>query len=162
MNDTDLIEKKGKRVLTYGTFDLFHVGHLRLLERLAALGNELIVGVSTDEFNAGKDKHSIIPFEQRIEIVQGLQCVTKAIPESSWDQKARDVDRYEIDIFGMGSDWRGKFDHLKERCEVIYLDRTENISSTSLRQALSVLDESHIGDLRKALDLIADIVSRFE
>lgn len=151
-----------RRVITYGTFDLFHVGHLRLLQRLAELGDELIVGVSTDEFNAGKNKRSIIPFEQRLEIVQAIGCVDKVIPESTWDQKETDIARYAIDILGMGGDWRGKFEHLKGKCEVVYLDRTQDISSTSLRQTLSVLDDAHIGDLRKALDLIADIVGKFD
>lgn len=123
-------------VITYGTYDLFHVGHLRLLERakrLAGEGGRLIVGVSTDRFNwVEKHKKSAIPYEQRAEIVAALRCVDLVIPEDDWDMK-RDVLQYKADIFTMGSDWEGKFDHLKEVCKVIYLPRTEGISSTDLK-----------------------------
>jgi glycerol-3-phosphate cytidylyltransferase len=123
-------------VLTYGTFDLFHIGHLRLLERAKALGDELLVGVSTDEFNAIKNKRSTIPFEHRRQIVQAMRCVTLAFPEKSWAQKEADIAKYKVDVFVMGDDWEGKFDSLKERCEVVYLPRTQDISSTLLNSTL--------------------------
>lgn len=123
-------------VLTYGTFDLFHIGHLRLLERARALGDSLIVGISTDEFNAVKGKRTFIEFRHRIEIVRSLRCVDRVFPETCWEQKRNDVAKYKADIFIMGSDWTGKFDFLKDQCEVLYLPRTEKISSTELRTRL--------------------------
>lgn len=152
----------GTTVLTYGTFDLFHIGHLRLLQRLRKLGARLIVGVSTDDFNREKGKRTVIPFEDRIAIVSALECVDLAIPESSWEQKQLDIAKYQVDIFGMGDDWAGKFDHLVGPCEVVYLPRTNDVSSTDLKQILRVLDASHVGELKQALDLIASIVQRFE
>jgi glycerol-3-phosphate cytidylyltransferase len=149
-------------VLTYGTFDLFHVGHLNLLNRLRALGDSLIVGVSTDEFNAGKGKRTIVPFKDRLEIVQSIKAVDLAIPETSWDQKVIDIKNHGVDVFGMGNDWEGKFDFLKDHCEVVYLPRTEAISSTELKKLLRVLDQTHIADLKVALDLISTIVATFD
>ena len=125
-----------KRVITYGTFDLFHVGHLRLLKRARELGDYLIVGVSTDEFNRLKGKRSVFPFEERKEIVESIKFVDKVIAEENWEQKIEDIKKYNIDIFVMGDDWKGKFDFLKKYCEVIYLPRTENISSTLLKDRL--------------------------
>jgi glycerol-3-phosphate cytidylyltransferase len=150
----------GRTVITYGTYDLFHIGHLRLLSRLRELGDSLIVGVSTDEFNAEKGKKSIIQFEDRIEIVRNLKCVDLAIPENSWDQKGKDIQKYGVSVFGMGHDWEGKFDHLSQHCEVVYLPRTENISSTQIKQVLSVVDRSHVNELKTALDIISNIVDR--
>lgn len=155
-------ESMTKVVLTYGTFDLFHVGHLRLLKRLRGLGDRLIVGVSTDEFNRSKGKQTIIGFPERIEILQNVGCVDLAIPESSWDQKVEDIHKHGVSIFGMGDDWTGKFDHLSEDCEVVYLPRTEGVSSTDLKRMLKILDRSHVADLKKALDLIGSIVERFD
>lgn len=151
-----------KVVLTYGTFDLFHVGHLNLLERLKALGDYLVVGVSTDEFNATKGKQTIVRFEDRMRIVQSIKCVDLAMAEQSWEQKADDIEKYAVSVFGMGADWAGKFDELKSRCEVVYLPRTEGISSTSLKQLMRVLDKEHIDDLREALQIISTIVDKFE
>jgi len=125
-----------KRIITYGTFDLFHIGHLKLLQRLKDLGDELIVAVSTDEFNSLKGKKTIIPFEHRFEIVKNIKCVDIVIAENSWDQKVEDIKKYGIDIFAMGNDWKGEFDFLKEHCEVIYLDRTKDISSASIKRIL--------------------------
>ena len=105
-----------KTILTYGTFDLFHIGHLRLLQRLSALGDRLIVGVSTDEFNHLKGKKTVVPFADRIEIVRALACVDLAIPETCWEQKVDDIKRHEVSIFGMGNDWAGRFDELKAHC----------------------------------------------
>lgn len=150
-----------KIVLTYGTFDLFHIGHLKLLERLKSLGDYLIVGVSTDKFNSEKNKQTIIPFEDRVEIVRNIKCVDMAIPEEAWSQKISDIKKYNVSIFGMGHDWEGKFDDIKSHCEVVYLPRTPNISSTKLKRTLKAVDKAHIDDLKKALDLIATIVDRF-
>lgn len=125
-----------KRVITYGTFDLFHIGHLNLLQRLKSLGTELVVAVSTDEFNSLKGKKTIIPFEHRVEIVKNIKCVDNVIAENSWEQKIEDIKKYNIDIFAMGDDWEGKFDFLREYCEVIYLDRTKDISSSSIKSIL--------------------------
>lgn len=125
------------RVLTYGTFDLLHIGHLNLLERLRALGDELYVAVSTDEFNHQKGKRCVVSFEDRIRLVSSLRCVDKAIPESTWDQKADDIQRLKIDVLGMGGDWVGKFDSMSAFCKVVYLPRTEGISTTFLRETIT-------------------------
>ena len=129
--------KKEKIVLTYGTFDMFHIGHLNLLNRLKRLGDKLIVAVSTDEFNSIKGKKTLIPFEQRALIVQNIKCVDIVISEENWEQKIDDIKKYNVDIFAMGDDWKGKFDFLKDYCEVIYLPRTQNISTTELKKELN-------------------------
>ena len=129
--------KKEKIVLTYGTFDMFHIGHLNLLNRLKSLGDKLIVAVSTDEFNSIKGKKTLIPFEQRALIVQNIKCVDMVISEKNWEQKIDDIKKYNVDIFAMGDDWKDKFDFLKDYCEVIYLPRTQNISTTELKKELN-------------------------
>ena len=125
-----------KKVITYGTFDLFHIGHLRLLQRVREFGNHLTVAISTDEFNAIKGKKTLIPYEQRREIVENIKSVDRVIPETCWEQKVNDVRDNEIGIFAMGNDWNGKFDFLKDYCEVIYLPRTEDISSTEIKKQM--------------------------
>lgn len=125
------------KVLTYGTYDLFHFGHLQLLYRARQLGDHLTVAVSTDEFNALKGKKSLIPYEQRSAIVAGMACVDAVIPETHWDQKRQDIVSLGIDIFVMGDDWKGKFDDLSDLCRVIYLPRTEGISTTLLKQVMA-------------------------
>lgn len=127
-----------KTVLTYGTFDLFHIGHLNLLKRARELGDKLIVAVSTDEFNATKGKTTLMPFEHRVELVRSVRFVDEVIAESNWDQKISDVEQHKVDLFVMGSDWQGKFDFLKPHCEVVYLPRTDNVSSTELKKAIQV------------------------
>ena len=129
---------KFKTVLTYGTFDLLHYGHLEILRRASLLGNKLIVGVSTDKFNEIKGKTCVLPYQKRKELLESLDYVDKVIPEDNWDQKVTDIQDNDIDIFVMGDDWKGKFDELKEFCEVIYFPRTKGISSTKLR---SILDD---------------------
>jgi glycerol-3-phosphate cytidylyltransferase len=119
--------------ITYGTYDLFHIGHLRLLERSRARCERLVVGVSTDEFNALKGKRTAVPYEDRAEIVRALRCVDLVIPEESWDQKVRDVHEHGVDVLFMGDDWKGRFDDLAEHCDVVYLPRTPGISTTELR-----------------------------
>ena len=129
----------GKTIITYGTFDLFHVGHLRLLERAKALadGGRLIVAVSSDEFNLReKNKVCAIAYPERVEIISALKCVDLVIPEECWAQKETDVEKYGVDVFVMGDDWAGKFDFLKSKCEVVYLPRTPEISTTGLKQSL--------------------------
>jgi len=125
-----------KRVITYGTFDLFHIGHLNLLKRAKALGDYLIVAVSSDEFNLQKGKVCKIKDTDRMQIVEAIKYVDQVIPETSWDQKIEDVKKYGVDVFVMGDDWKGKFDFLKDYCEVVYLPRTEGISSTQLKEEL--------------------------
>ena len=122
-----------KTVLTYGTYDMFHIGHLRLLKRAKVLGDRLIVGVSTDLFNLEKGKTCEIPYEHRAEIVLACRYVDHVIPEETWDQKKRDIQQYKIDIFVMGDDWSGKFDFLSAHTQVLYLPRTQDISSSSIR-----------------------------
>ena len=120
----------------YGTFDLFHVGHLNLLRRAKELGDYLIVAVSSDEFNLGKNKVCKIKDTDRMKIVEAIKYVDKVIPETSWEQKIEDVKKYNVDVFVMGDDWKGKFDFLKDYCEVVYLPRTEGISTTQLKEEL--------------------------
>ena len=128
--------KKFNRAITYGTFDLFHIGHLRLLTRISALANELYVAVSSDEFNSIKGKTCVIPFEERKEIIAALNCVTQVIKEDNWEQKISDIQKYHCDLFVMGDDWEGKFDFLKPYCEVIYLPRTQGISTTAIKKSM--------------------------
>lgn len=122
-----------KKVITYGTFDLLHHGHIRLLQRAKALGDHLTVGLSTDEFNQIKGKSSFFTYAERLEILEAIRYVDCVIPEERWEQKVEDVLRHNIDVFVIGDDWKSKFDFLKEHCEVIYLPRTENISSSQIR-----------------------------
>jgi glycerol-3-phosphate cytidylyltransferase len=121
-------------VITYGTFDLFHYGHLRLLKRAKELGDKLIVAVSTNEFNKVKGKNCVYPYEHRSKIVEAIKYVDKVIPERNWEQKRNDIMKYKIDIFVMGDDWKGKFDDLKDLCKVVYLPRTPGISTTELKK----------------------------
>jgi glycerol-3-phosphate cytidylyltransferase len=125
-----------KTILTYGTFDFLHVGHIRLLQRAKALGDYLIVGLSTDEFNQVKHKSAFIPYEQRKEILEAIKYVDLVIPECTWEQKVHDVQEHQVDVFVMGDDWAGEFDFLNEYCQVIYLPRTQDISSSSLKGQL--------------------------
>lgn len=130
-----------KTVLTYGTFDLLHVGHINILRRAKALGDRLVVGISTDEFNAGKHKQAYHSYEDRKMILEAIKYVDLVIPETEWDQKIRDVKENKVDVFVMGDDWEGKFDFLKEYCEVVYLPRTEGISTTKIKTDLGVTDK---------------------
>lgn len=125
-----------KVILTYGTFDMFHIGHLYLLKRLKDMGDELIVAVSTDEFNSLKGKKTVISYQQRAEIVEAIKYVDKVIPEHNWEQKVTDIKIYNVDTFAMGDDWQGKFDFLKEHCQVEYLTRTNGVSTTMLKESL--------------------------
>ncbi len=122
-----------KKVITYGTFDTLHYGHILLLQRARALGDHLTVGLSTDQFNAKKRKRSHFDFEQRKSLLEAITYVDAIIPEISWDQKRYDIDHHDIAIFTMGGDWSGKFDSLNDLCEVVYLPRTPHISSTAIK-----------------------------
>lgn len=126
-----------KKVITYGTFDLLHWGHIRLLQRAKALGDHLTVAISTDEFNALKHKEAYHSYEHRKYILEAIKYVDEVIPENSWDQKKSDIKKYHIDTFVMGDDWKGQFDFLKEQCEVIYLPRTEGISTSKIKDDLN-------------------------
>ena len=135
-----------KRILTYGTFDLLHYGHINLLKRAKALGDYLVVAVSTDDFNEIKGKKAYHNYETRKLMLEAVRYVDLVIPEENWEQKIDDVKKYDIDIVVMGSDWAGsdRFDYLKEYCEVVYLPRTEGISTTQIKEELS-LQEPHNG-----------------
>ncbi len=127
-----------KRVITYGTFDLLHYGHINLLRRAKALGDYLVVGLSTDEFNSvEKNKKTFFPYEQRRLLLEAIRYVDLVIPEMNWEQKRKDIREYHIDTFVIGDDWRGKFDFLTEEgVEVVYLPRTPEISSSMIKQGI--------------------------
>ena len=129
-----------KRILTYGTFDLLHYGHIRLLQRAKALGDYLIVAVSTEEFNELKGKKSYHNYETRKKMLEALRCVDLVIPENNWEQKINDVKEYKVDTVVMGGDWANsnKFEYLKDYCEVVYLDRTKGISTTKIKKDLGL------------------------
>lgn len=128
-----------RKVITYGTFDLLHAGHINLLRRAKELGDYLIVVVSTDEFNWNeKRKKCYFSYEERKKLVEAVRYVDLVIPEENWDQKISDVKEYHVDTFVMGDDWKGKFDFLKDYCEVVYLPRTEGISTTKIKQDLGL------------------------
>jgi len=153
---------KTKTVITYGTFDMFHIGHLRLLRRLSKLGSKLIVGVATNEFNKIKNKKCLIPYCQRAEIVKNIKYVDKVIPEKSWEQKIDDIKKYNVDIFAIGDDWQGKFDYLKEYCEVIYLERTKDISTTKLKKSFHSFLSVQKRDILNAFEVIETLRKDFE
>lgn len=125
-----------RTVITYGTFDVLHIGHINLLRRARELGDRLIVGLSTDEFNAGKHKSALLDYANRKAVLEAIRYVDLVIPESTWEQKIEDVRQHEVSLFVIGDDWQGKFDFLSACCEVRYLPRTADISSTSLKQDL--------------------------
>ena len=128
-----------KKVITYGTFDLLHYGHINLLKRAKALGDYLIVVVSSDEFNWNeKHKKTYFSYDERKALLESIRYVDLVIPEENWDQKISDVKEYHVDTFVMGDDWKGKFDFLKDYCEVVYLPRTEGISTTKIKQDLGL------------------------
>lgn len=143
-----------KTVLTYGTFDMFHVGHARLIRRLRELGDRLIVGVSTDKFNIEKGKRAIFNYLYRAEIVGSLKGVDQVIPEETWAQKTEDIRRHDVDLLVMGEDWAGQFDHLSDVCEVRYLPRTRNVSTTSIKDAIDRLSSVGDADLVSAIEIL--------
>lgn len=147
-------------VITYGTFDLFHIGHLRLLQRLRSLGDRLVVGVSTDEFNALKGKKTIVPFAHRADIVASIREVDAVFPEQHWEQKRDDILREQADIFAMGDDWVGRFDDLSDLCKVVYLPRTRDVSTTEIRQMVTALHAERVSEIKRALQHLQDLTGR--
>lgn len=127
-----------KRIITYGTFDLLHYGHINLLERAKKLGDYLIVALSTNEFNEIKNKKCFFSFEERKRLVEAIRYVDLVIPEESWEQKEADIKLYQVDTLVMGDDWKGKFDYLKPLCEVVYLERTPEISTSKIKSELKI------------------------
>lgn len=126
-----------KRVITYGTFDLIHYGHINLLKRARELGDYLIVALSTDEFNwNSKQKKCYFSYQKRQQLLESIRYVDLVIPEECWEQKISDVQLYKVDTFVMGDDWAGKFDFLKDYCQVVYLPRTPEISTTQIKEDL--------------------------
>ena len=126
-----------KKIITYGTLDLLHYGHINLLQRAKALGDYLIVALSTDEFNwNSKQKKCYFTYEQRKRLLEAVRYVDLVIPEENWEQKINDVKEFKVDTFVMGDDWKGKFDFLKDYCEVVYLPRTPEISTTQIKNDL--------------------------
>ena len=128
-----------KKIITYGTFDLLHYGHINLLKRAKAMGDYLIVGLSTDEFNSvQKNKVTYFSYEERKRLLESIRYVDLVIPEENWEQKVSDVQEFRADVFVIGDDWKGKFDFLKDYCEVVYLERTPEISTTKIKKDLKV------------------------
>ncbi len=126
-----------KKVITYGTFDLLHYGHVNLLRRARALGDYLVVALSTDEFNWNmKHKKCYFPYEKRKLMLEAIRYVDEVIPEENWEQKNTDVVKHGCSVFVMGDDWKGKFDFLKDKCEVVYLPRTPDISTSQIKKEL--------------------------
>ena len=126
-----------KRVITYGTYDLLHYGHIELLRRARALGDYLVVAVSSDEFNAGKGKKAHLTYSDRKRMLEAIRYVDLVIPEHTWEQKVDDIKRYHIDTFVMGDDWDGKFEELRDHCDVVYLARTPEISTTQIKSTIA-------------------------
>lgn len=127
------------KVITYGTFDLLHYGHINLLERAKGLGDYLIVALSTDEFNSlEKNKKTYFDYQKRKRMLEAIRYVDLVIPEQNWEQKKDHIKEYNIDLFVMGDDWEGKFDYLRNICEVTYLPRTPEISTTQIKKELSL------------------------
>ena len=145
-----------KRILTYGTFDLLHYGHIRLLKRAKALGDYLIVALSTDEFNELKGKKAYHNYETRKLMLEAIRYVDLVIPEENWEQKINDVNEYKVDVVVMGSDWAGsdRFNYLTDYCEVVYLDRTEGISTTKIKEELKLQEPIN------GLDQIPEVKSK--
>lgn len=127
-----------KKVITYGTFDLLHYGHINLLKRAKELGDYLMVAISTNEFNEIKGKKCYFTYEERKKLVESIRYVDLVIPENNWEQKINDVKEFKVDTFVIGDDWNGKFDFLKEYCEVVYLPRTPEISTTKIKKDLNI------------------------
>lgn len=138
-----------KKVITYGTFDLLHIGHINLLRRAKNFGEYLIVGLSTDEFNLDKGKQSYQNYEYRKVMLESLRYVDKVIPETSWGQKKLDILNNEVQTFVIGNDWQGKFDELSNYCNVAYLERTEGISTTLLKKEFKIMKDERVNQLYK-------------
>lgn len=147
-----------KIILTYGTFDMFHIGHLNLLRVLSEMGSKLIVGVSTDHFNSIKGKDTLVPYEQRASIVAGIRYVDDVFEESTWDQKRDDIVRLGAHVFAIGDDWAGKFDDLSDLCEVAYVPRTEGISTTGIKQFSRAMIRGELENVLRGSERVSEIV----
>lgn len=140
-----------KTVITYGTFDLFHVGHVKLLQRLNDMGDKLVVGCSSDSFNMIKGKRTVYPYQQRKLLLESCRYVDKVFPEETWEQKREDITRENASLFVMGDDWAGKFDNLADIVEVFYIPRTPDISTTEIKTYLSVRNQEKDLEIRNLL-----------
>lgn len=147
-----------KTIITYGTFDLFHVGHVRLLKRLKESCDKLVVGLSTDSFNKLKGKSSFFSYEERAEILRACKYVDIVFPENDWEQKKHDIVNYSANIFAIGDDWKGEFDYLAEFCEVLYLPRTEDVSTTEIKRKLAKITNEDLIELEQSLHNVFEIV----
>lgn len=147
-----------KTIITYGTFDIFHAGHLNLLRRAKALGDRLVVGISTDRFNDSKGKKCFFPYEERAAIVRAMRDVDEVFPEDSWSQKRLDIARTSASTFVMGDDWAGKFDELLDIVEIVYLPRTPTISTTAIKSSIRGITQEQADSLKEAIDLVSSIV----
>ena len=152
-----------KTVVTYGTFDLFHVGHVEMLRRARSLGDRLIVGCSTDEFNSAKGKQAIFKFEERAEILRSCRFVDHVFAEESWEQKVDDIKEKQVSIFTIGDDWLGQFDYLSEEtsCVVTYLSRTPNISTTDVREVIQLLDREKMASVIHSVESLLGQLKEF-
>ena len=152
-----------KTVLTYGTFDLFHIGHVKLLRRLRSMGNRLVVGCSTDDFNAKKGKQCVIPYVDRVDILQSCRYVDEVFPEENWEQKLSDIKKFNATIFAMGDDWSGKFDYLQEEtgCLVTYVARTPGVSTTDLKGVLRAIDQEKIASIKHVVDNLKGLLDQY-
>lgn len=130
-----------KKVITYGTFDLLHYGHINILKRAKELGDYLIVAISTNEFNEIKGKTCYFSYNERKKLVESIRYVDLVIPENNWEQKINNIKEFKVDTFVMGDDWQGEFDFLKEHCEVVYLSRTPEVSTTKIKNDLNIKDK---------------------
>ena len=128
-----------RKIITYGTFDLLHYGHINLLKRAKALGDYLIVALSTNEFNMIKGKKCYFPYEERKKLLESIRYVDLVIPEEDWEQKINDIKEFKVDLFVMGDDWKGKFDFLRKYCEVVYLPRTPEVSTTKIKNDNNII-----------------------
>jgi glycerol-3-phosphate cytidylyltransferase len=142
MPKEDTKKPKKVTVLTYGNFDALHWGHINLLQRAKNLGDRLVVAVSTDEFSRGKNKETLYSYEERVALLKQTKLADIIIPENNWEQKVDDVKKYDVDIFVMGEDWKGKFNELK--CKIIYLPRTEGISTSDIKERVLVKASTNI------------------
>lgn len=149
-----------KTVVTYGTFDLFHVGHVRLLKRLKSLGDRLVVGLSSDEFNLVKGKKTIIPYADRREVLLSCRYVDEVFEENTWEQKRQDLLREQAAIFAIGDDWAGKFDDLQDIVEVFYLPRTKDISTTELKTVIHQINEEKLREIRNVASHLNGLINK--
>jgi len=155
-----LVSNAMTTVVTYGTFDLFHIGHVRLLKRLHSLGDRLVVGLSSDEFNTIKGKKVVIPYEDRKEILLSCRYVDSIFQENCWEQKREDLQREGADIFAMGDDWIGKFDDLQDIVKVVYLPRTRDVSTTELKTVISEIQNEKIRQLQSLTEHLSALVKQ--